>query len=260
MKKAIYQGLYQTLLFLSNHLNSKLVIKYKVLLGTSLLLLINACQMSKKNNSNFVTCYDPSPINDDMLEVQATKPDEPEDVLCYVPKIDNDTVKVATTKQEEPFEISCYDIEMPSCYDIATLPEDTLEISAVKPDEPVEVNCYEIPEPRPGSDENYVYITVDVMPEFQGGEQALSDYLEKSIRYPEKAKDEGIQGRVIVTFVVNRDGSVSDAKIVRSSNNPLLDKEALRIIYAMPSWKPGRLKDIAVRVQYTVPVRFRLRD
>ena len=249
MRKNLYQRLYQILLFLSNHLNSKLIVKYKVLIGTSLLLLINACQMSKKNNSNFVTCYDPSPINEDTLEISVVEPNKPE-----TSRYREDTTGMPAVEPPEP-----------SCY--VAIPDTLIEIPAVKPHEPIEgpeliVLCYDGGdpyelEPEPQYDENHVYTMVELMPDFPGGVQALSDYLEKSIRYPEKAKDEEIQGRVTVTFVVNKDGSVSDAKIVRSID-PMLDKEALRIINAMPSWKPGKLKDRVVRVQYTVPVRFRL--
>ena len=102
-----------------------------------------------------------------------------------------------------------------------------------------------------------VYDVVEQMPEFSSGHTALFEYLSKSIRYPEEARKNSIQGRVIVTFVVEKDGSVSNAHVVKSVD-PLLDAEALRIINVMPQWTPGKQGGEPVRVKYTVPVTFRL--
>lgn len=85
----------------------------------------------------------------------------------------------------------------------------------------------------------------------------LLKYLAKSIKYPVIAQENGIQGRVICAFVVNRDGSIVDAEVLRGVD-PSLDKEALRVINAMPKWKPGKQRGKPVRVKYTVPVTFRL--
>ena len=95
------------------------------------------------------------------------------------------------------------------------------------------------------------------MPDFPGGQAALMQYLAKNIKYPTIAQENGTQGRVIVQFVVNRDGSIVDAKVVRSVD-PYLDKEALRVINTMPKWKPGMQRGKPVRVKFTVPVMFRL--
>ena len=85
----------------------------------------------------------------------------------------------------------------------------------------------------------------------------MPQYLAKNIKYPTIAQENGTQGRVIVQFVVNRDGSIVDAKVVRSVD-PYLDKEALRVINTMPKWKPGMQRGKPVRVKFTVPVMFRL--
>ena len=95
------------------------------------------------------------------------------------------------------------------------------------------------------------------MPDFPGGQAALMQYLAKNIKYPTIAQENGTQGRVIVQFVVNKDGSIVDAKVVRSVD-PYLDKEALRVINTMPKWKPGMQRGKPVRVKFTVPVMFRL--
>ena len=103
-----------------------------------------------------------------------------------------------------------------------------------------------------------VYIVVEKMPEFPGGQQALFDYLSANVQYPKIARENGIQGRSIVQFVVNKDGSISDVEIVRSGGDPSLDREAIRVIRSMPNWIPGRQGGKLIRVKYTVPVNFRL--
>ena len=102
-----------------------------------------------------------------------------------------------------------------------------------------------------------VFDVVEVMPEFPGGVQELLGFLSKTIKYPAEAEKAGTQGRVIATFVVRKDGSISDAHIVKSVD-PLLDAEALRVINAMPAWTPGTQNGKPVNVKYTVPINFRL--
>ncbi|MBR1879207.1 MAG: TonB family protein [Prevotella sp.] len=100
---------------------------------------------------------------------------------------------------------------------------------------------------------------VEQMPEYPGGPSALFEYLAKNIRYPESAEKAGIQGRVIATFVVMKDGSISNVKVVKSVS-PELDTEALRVLSAMPNWTPGMQNGKAVNVKYTVPISFALPD
>ena len=107
-------------------------------------------------------------------------------------------------------------------------------------------------------EENVVFQVVENMPEFPGGQQALFKYLAENVKYPVIAQENGIQGRVICQFVVNKDGSIVDVVAVRSSGEPSLDKEAIRVIQSMPKWKPGKQRGKPVRVKYTVPVNFRL--
>ena len=102
-----------------------------------------------------------------------------------------------------------------------------------------------------------VFDVVEKMPEFPGGVQELLGFLSKTIKYPVEAEKAGKQGRVLATFVVRKDGSISDARIVKSVD-PLLDAEALRVINAMPAWIPGTQSGKPVNVKYTVPISFRL--
>jgi protein TonB len=106
-------------------------------------------------------------------------------------------------------------------------------------------------------EEEKIFDVVEQMPEFPGGPQALFEWLSKNIKYPAIAEENGVQGRVIVTFVVERDGSVTDVKVVKSVD-PSLDREATRVVKSMPNWIPGKQNGSAVRVKYTVPVTFRL--
>ena len=110
---------------------------------------------------------------------------------------------------------------------------------------------------KPKVEEYKVFEVVEQMPSFPGGDVALMQYLSKNIKYPPVAEEMGIQGRVICTFVVERDGSVSDIRIARSVD-PSLDKEAIRVVSGMPKWIPGRQNGQMVRVKYTLPVTFRL--
>jgi TonB family protein len=122
-----------------------------------------------------------------------------------------------------------------------------------------EANRSEKEEPEGTPDPNKAYDVVDEMPQFPGGPYALFEFISKNIQYPKEAEDANLQGRVIVSFVVEKDGSVSNAKVVRPID-PLLDAEALRVVNSMPKWIPGKQNGEAIRIKYTVPVTFRLED
>ncbi len=106
-------------------------------------------------------------------------------------------------------------------------------------------------------DGTQIFSIVEEMPEFPGGDRALLQFIANTIKYPVVAQENGIQGRVYVNFVVNVDGSVSEPRITRSVD-PSLDKEALRVIGLLPTWKPGKQRGKAVRVSYNVPIYFQL--
>lgn len=112
------------------------------------------------------------------------------------------------------------------------------------------------PAPKPEVS-NKVFDVVEEMPHFPGGPAALQAFLSSNTKYPVVAQENGVQGRVIVSFVVERDGSITDVKVVRSVD-PSLDREATRVVRSMPRWSPGKQNGSAVRVKYTVPVVFRL--
>ena len=112
------------------------------------------------------------------------------------------------------------------------------------------------PAPKPEVS-NKVFDVVEEMPHFPGGAAALQAFLSSNTKYPVVAQENGVQGRVIVSFVVERDGSITDVKVVRSVD-PSLDREATRVVRSMPRWSPGKQNGSAVRVKYTVPVVFRL--
>lgn len=111
-------------------------------------------------------------------------------------------------------------------------------------------------EPKPEV-ENKVFDVVEQMPSFPGGSSALMQYLSSNIKYPVVAQENGVQGRVVVSFVVERDGSITDVQVARSVD-PSLDREAQRVVRNMPRWIPGKQNGQAVRVKYNVPVAFRL--
>ena len=102
-----------------------------------------------------------------------------------------------------------------------------------------------------------VFVVVEEMPEFPGGTMAFLQFLASNIKYPAECKEKGIQGRVLVSFIVNKDGSIIDPEVVQSVD-PALDAVALKVVSSMPNWKPGTQGGVPVRVQYTVPVNFRL--
>jgi len=113
------------------------------------------------------------------------------------------------------------------------------------------------PEPPKHEDENKVFDVVEQPPSFPGGMAALQAYLRDNIKYPVVAAENGIEGRVIVQFVVGKDGSISNVVVARSADASL-DKEAVRVVKAMPKWTPGKQNGTTVNVKYTCPVTFRL--
>ncbi len=108
-------------------------------------------------------------------------------------------------------------------------------------------------------EENKVFDIVEEMPSFPGGMGALNKYLHDNVHYPVVAQENGVQGRVTISFVVEKDGSVTDVKVAKSVD-PSLDKEALRVVRGMPRWTPGKQNGATVRVKYNVPVVFRLQN
>ena len=109
------------------------------------------------------------------------------------------------------------------------------------------------------STKDTVYQIAEEMPEFPGGVEALMDFVGKNVKYPEEAKEKEISGRVFVSFVIEKDGSVSNVKVLRGIGGGC-DEEAIRVIKAMPKWTPGKQKGKPVRVNYQIPINFKLDD
>lgn len=166
---------------------------------------------------------------------------------------------------EQPEQLPPPPQEAPSIVETLTIVDDDTEVeeteiaSTEETGEAMEIK-YVAPtvEEEEDPEEQTIFEVVEQMPEFpNGGMAGLMQFLSKNIKYPTIAQENGTQGRVTVQFVVNKDGSIVDAKVLRGVD-PYLDKEALRVINAMPKWKPGMQRGKPVRVKYTVPVMFRL--
>lgn len=112
-------------------------------------------------------------------------------------------------------------------------------------------------EPEQAVVEETPFVSVEKMPEFPGGEEALYKYLSKNLKYPDIAKEQNLQGKVFVQFIVEKDGSISNPKAVRDIGGGC-GEEAVRVVRGMPKWTPGKQRTQTVRVQYTLPVVFQL--
>ncbi|RLD38720.1 MAG: energy transducer TonB [Bacteroidetes bacterium] len=134
--------------------------------------------------------------------------------------------------------------------------EDDIEID-IEFDEDEEMAEFEFVVEEEEIEEEQIFLVVENMPEFPGGEAAMYKFIGKNIEYPRMAKESGISGRVYVTFVVERDGSVTDVKILRGIGGGC-DEEAVRVIKKMPRWSPGKQRGKPVRVQYRMPIKFTL--
>ena len=155
-------------------------------------------------------------------------------------------------------------VEVPATVETLTIVDDQVEVeetviaSSEETGQAVEVKYVPPVVEEEEVVEEEIFQIVETMPEFpNGGLQGLMKFLSDNIKYPTIAQENGTQGRVSVQFVVNRDGSIVDAKVVKGVD-PYLDREALRVINSMPKWKPGMQRGKPVRVRYTVPVLFRL--
>jgi periplasmic protein TonB len=119
----------------------------------------------------------------------------------------------------------------------------------------IEMSQIIMQEEEEAAEQDFFYIVED-MPDFQGkGQDGFRQYIGENLRYPQIAAENGIQGRVFVQFIVNADGSVSDATVVRGVD-PALDREAVRVVMSSPRWTPGRQRGVPVRVAYTFPINF----
>ena len=170
-----------------------------------------------------------------------------------------DEEMVEITKQEEP---KPQPVEMPKQTTQLEIVEDDVEVDDIEINAEVEQNevIEEYVAPEVVDEEvveQEIFKIVEEMPSFPGGEGKLMEYVSKNIKYPQIARETGIQGRVFVNFVVEPDGSVSNVTVLRGIGGGC-DEEAMRVVKNMPKWKPGKQRGKAVRVQYMLPVNFRL--
>ena len=120
-----------------------------------------------------------------------------------------------------------------------------------------EVKAMKKPQEDEEEEEETIFVIVENMPEFPGGDLALRKYIAENVKYPEIAKENGLSGKVFVAFVINLRGEVENVKIARGVD-PALDKEAIRVVQNLPKWKPGSQRGKPVKVSYTVPINFQL--
>ena len=154
----------------------------------------------------------------------------------------------------------------PEIVEILNVVEDNVEVASVEintEDDKNKVVAISAPvtssAPIEEEEDQVIFQVVEKMPSFPGGDAALFKFLNENVKYPVIAQENGVQGRVICQFVVNRDGSIVDVEVVRSADASL-DKEAIRVIKAMPKWSPGQQRGKPVRVKYTLPVNFKLQN
>ncbi len=146
-------------------------------------------------------------------------------------------------------------VEVLTIVDDNTQIDDELHIDDSEANKETVIDVAPVVVKKEEEEETQVFFIVEEMPEFPGGELALRKFIAQSIKYPVIAQENGIQGKVYVNFVVDRDGSVTNAKIARGVD-PSLDKEAMRVVNSLPKWKPGKQRGKAVKVSYTVPINF----
>ncbi len=134
--------------------------------------------------------------------------------------------------------------------------DDELEIDESEADENTEIEPVDV-QPQEEEDEVVNFYVIENKPEFPGGEAAMFKYIQEHTKYPEIAKENGITGKVFVQFVIGKDGSITDVKVIRSID-PYLDKEAVRVVKSMPKWKPGSQRGKPVKVSFQLPINFTL--
>ena len=191
-----------------------------------------------------------------------TERDKKIDTSMALVDIEFEDELIPITEQQEKIEVPPPP-EVPQAAEVLDIVEDNADIeetiiaSSEDTGQKVEIKYVPVEVVEEEPDEQEIFDIVEHMPDFPGGQAALMKYLASNIKYPTIAQENGTQGRVIVQFVVNRDGSIVDARVARSVD-PYLDREALRVVNSMPKWKPGMQRNKPVRVLYTLPVMFRL--
>lgn len=194
---------------------------------------------------------------------------EIEDIAEELAQIEQQTYREMSEDELYPVDLGCevetdsvgvddghcsgYDHDGNAVYD--DMPEDVITVRCIDDFPPVE-EAPQAEEYEPAID-NKIFTAVEEMPQFPGGEAALLSWIADNLVYPAEAAGNNIQGRVVVQFVVNRDGTIGDVKVARGKD-PNLDREAIRVVKKLPRFKPGRMNGQPVNVWYTLPILFKL--
>ena len=191
-----------------------------------------------------------------VFEIKSYDKREITDVGRTVEVVEEEMVEI--TKQEQKPQ----PVEVPKQTTQIQVVEDDVEVEDIEINADVDQNEvieeYVAPEiEEEDIQEAEIFTIVEEMPDFPGGTQKLAEYLAKNIKYPQMARESGIQGRVFISFVVEPDGSVSNVNVMRSLGGGC-DEEAVRVVKSMPKWKPGKQRGKPVRVSYILPVNFKL--
>lgn len=191
-----------------------------------------------------------------VFEIKSYDKREIADIGRTVEVVEEEMVEI--TKQEQKPQ----PVEVPKQTTQIQVVEDDVEVEDIEINADVDQNEvieeYVAPEVvEEEIEEAEIFTVVEEMPEFPGGMAKLADYLAKNIKYPQLARESGIQGRVYINFVVEHDGSVTNVKVMRSLGGGC-DEEAVRVVKSMPKWKPGKQRGKPVRVSYNLPVNFKL--
>ena len=229
MKKTGIKTLYRLFSFLSDCTNGfKPFVKYKLILG-SLLIGLTATSCKPEQTSKTAT-------------IDGKEPEQ--QILCYKPKVSHENDTVQEAQEEKPkqapktavIEESMLDDRV-KCYMV-----EVVEVAKVEEPEEEQILCY---------------VVVETRPEFPGGEKELMKYIKDNLKYPVISQENGVEGRVVVRFVVNKQGEATDVEILKGLDSAC-DKESIRVIESMPRWIPGERGGRAVDVYYTLPVMFKL--
>lgn len=159
-------------------------------------------------------------------------------------KMGNKTIEVKAAKATDAASVEVVRLETPQEWAVVTATDSANNVSAA------------VILDSPKTDDT-PFDVVEQMPEFPGGQEAMMQFLRQEVKYPKEAEEKGLQGRVVVRYIIEKDGSISEVEIAKSVNE-YLDAEAIRVVNAMPKWKPGKQKGENVRVKYTLPISFRL--
>lgn len=192
------------------------------------------------------------------FELKIMPSDENTFVTENAEKIEEEIIPI--TKQEE---IKTPPPPPPPVTDVLEIVEDNkeltneVEVENTEADANTEIQAVVEVQQEEEIEEVVNFYVIEEKPEFPGGEAAMFQWISKNVKYPEIAKENGVQGKVFVQFVINKEGKVTDVQVIRGVD-PSLDKEAVRVIQSMPAWKPGKQRGKPVKVSFQLPINFKL--